>query len=80
MDFNLFKEQLIFSNGQGVCGKISALSRQGGQENKIPEEILKGLAELDLFGILMRRNMASRRGYDGTYWLWSNRRACSGWL
>lgn len=53
MDFSLTKEQeLIQRMAKEFAEKyIDPISHQIDVENKIPEEILKGLGELDLFGI-----------------------------
>jgi alkylation response protein AidB-like acyl-CoA dehydrogenase len=68
MDFNLSKEQLLI---QGMARDfaekyIEPVARQIDQENKIPDDILKGLAELDLFGIPFPEEYGGADGgYDG---------------
>ncbi|MGI5879100.1 MAG: acyl-CoA dehydrogenase family protein [Syntrophomonadaceae bacterium] len=53
MDFSLSKEQqLIQRAAQEYAEKfIEPISHQIDEENQVPDEILKGLAELDMFGI-----------------------------
>ncbi len=68
MDFNLSKEQLLIQRmARDFAEKyIEPVAEQIDQENKIPEDILKGLAELDLFGIPFPEEYGGADGgYDG---------------
>ena len=53
MDFSMSKEQLLIQRmARDFAEKyIEPVAEQIDRENKIPEDILEGLAELDLFGI-----------------------------
>lgn len=68
MDFNLTKEQvLIQKTAQEFAQKyIEPIADQIDKENKIPEEILEGLAELELLGIPFDEKYGGADGgYDG---------------
>ncbi len=68
MDFNLSKEQLLIQRmARDFAEKyIEPVAEQIDRENKIPEDILKGLAELDLFGIPFPEEYGGADGgYDG---------------
>lgn len=68
MDFSLSKEQLMI---QGMAKEfaekyIEPVAEKIDRENKIPDDILKGLAELDLFGIPYAEAYGGADGgYDG---------------
>jgi len=55
MEFSLTKEQLLIQKMARDYAEqcIEPLVEQIEKENKVPEEIIKGLAELDLFGLAM---------------------------
>ena len=68
MDFNLSKEQsLIQQMAQEFAEKsIAPLAKQIDEENRIPEEIIAAMAELDLFGIPFPEEYGGADGgYDG---------------
>jgi alkylation response protein AidB-like acyl-CoA dehydrogenase len=68
VDFNLSKEQsLIQQMAQEFAEKsIAPAAKQIDEESKIPEEILAGMAELDLFGIPFPEEYGGADGgYDG---------------
>ena len=68
MDFNLSKEQsLIQQMAREFAEKsIAPVAKQIDEESKIPEEILAGMAELDLFGIPFPEEYGGADGgYDG---------------
>ncbi|MEN6349948.1 MAG: acyl-CoA dehydrogenase family protein [Syntrophomonas sp.] len=68
MDFNLSKEQaLIQKMAREFAEKnLAPRAKQIDEENRIPEEILEGLAELDLFGIPFPEEYGGAEGgYDG---------------
>lgn len=68
MDFNLSKEQLMIQQMAREFAEkyIEPVAEQIEQENKIPEDILKGLAELELFGIPYPEEYGGAGGgYDG---------------
>jgi|GEM_PF-2438582 butyryl-CoA dehydrogenase (EC 1.3.99.2) len=58
MNFNLTKEQkLIQAAAREFAEKyVAPAAEQIERENRIPESIIKGLAELDFLPCLMRRN------------------------
>ncbi|HOQ09520.1 MAG TPA: acyl-CoA dehydrogenase family protein [Syntrophomonadaceae bacterium] len=68
MDFNLSKEQLMIQQMAREFAEkyIEPVAEQIERENKIPEDILKGLAELELFGIPYPEEYGGAGGgYDG---------------
>ena len=68
MDFNLSKEQLLIQRmARDFAEKyIEPVAEQIDRENKIPDDILEGLAELDLFGIPFPEEYGGAGGgYDG---------------
>jgi alkylation response protein AidB-like acyl-CoA dehydrogenase len=68
MDFNLSKEQLMIQQmAQEFAEKyIEPVAEKIYRENVIPEEIIKGLAELELFGIPYPEEYGGADGgYDG---------------
>lgn len=68
MEFSLSKEQaLIQKMAREFAEKtLAPVAHQIDQENKVPEEILEGLAELDLFGIPFPEEYGGAGGgYDG---------------
>jgi len=68
MDFTLSKEQaLIQKMARDYAEKyIEPIARQIDEENKIPQEIIDGLAELELFGIPFAEEYGGADGgYDG---------------
>lgn len=68
MDFNLSKEQLMIQQMAREFAEkyIEPVAEQIDRENKIPDDILAGLAELDLFGIPYAEEYGGADGgYDG---------------
>ncbi len=68
MDFSLSKEQLLIQRmARDFAEKyIEPVAEQIDRENKIPDDILEGLAELDLFGIPFPEEYGGAGGgYDG---------------
>lgn len=68
MDFSLSKEQLLIQRmARDFAEKyIEPVAEQIDRENKIPDDILEGLAELDLFGIPFPEEYGGADGgYDG---------------
>ena len=68
MDFNLTKEQLMIQQMAREFAEkyIEPVAEQIDRENVIPEDIIKGLAELDLFGIPYSEEYGGADGgYDG---------------
>ena len=68
MDFSLSKEQLLIQKmARDFAEKyIEPVAEQIDRENKIPQDILEGLAELDLFGIPFPEEYGGADGgYDG---------------
>lgn len=68
MDFNLTKEQIMIQQMAREFAEkyIEPVAEQIDRENKIPEEILTGLGELDLFGIPYAEEYGGADGgYDG---------------
>jgi len=68
MDFALSKEQLMIqSMAREYAEKnILPVAQQIERENKIPDEILEGLAELGLFGIAYPEEYGGAGGgYEG---------------
>lgn len=67
MEFTLSKEQLLIQKMAQDFGEkyLSAVAEQIDRENKIPEDIMKGLAELDLFGLPFKEAYGGAgAGYD----------------
>lgn len=67
MEFTLSKEQLLIQKmAQDFSEKyLAAAAEQIDRDNKIPEEIMKGLAELDLFGLPFKEAYGGAgAGYD----------------
>ncbi|WP_054694107.1 acyl-CoA dehydrogenase family protein [Syntrophomonas palmitatica] len=82
MNFTFTKEQLMIQQMAKEFAEkyLEPVAEQVDRENKIPDEILKGLAELDLFGIPYAEEYGGAGGgYDG-YVLAMEQisRACSG--
>lgn len=68
MDFNLSKEQLMIQQMAREFAEkyIEPVAEQIERENKVPDEILAGLADLDLFGIPYAEEYGGADGgYDG---------------
>jgi len=68
MDFSLSKEQLLIQKMAREFAEknLEPIAEQIDRENKIPEEIFTGLAELDLFGIPYPEEYGGADGgYDG---------------
>jgi len=68
MDFTLSKEQMLIQNMAREFAEkhIQPVARQIEEENVIPEEIIKGLAELELFGIPFAEEYGGAEGgFDG---------------
>lgn len=67
MDFVLSKEQLLIQKmAQDFCAQtLAPVAEQIDQDNQIPPEIIKGLAELDLFGLPFKEEYGgAEAGYD----------------
>ncbi|MDD3889074.1 MAG: acyl-CoA dehydrogenase family protein [Syntrophomonadaceae bacterium] len=68
MNFNLTKEQLLIQKMARDFAEryIEPVAEQIDRENKIPDEIIEGLAALDLFGIpFAEKYGGADGGYDG---------------
>lgn len=67
MDFTLNKEQLLIQKmARDFCDKLlESVADQIDRDNKIPEEIMAGLADLDLFGLPFAEEYGgAEAGYD----------------
>ncbi len=67
MEFSLSKEQLLIQKMAKEFGEkyIEPLAEQIDRESKIPDEIMKGLAELELFGLPFKEEYGgANAGYD----------------
>lgn len=68
MDFNLSKEQLLLQKmARDFAEKyLEPIARQIDEDNKIPEEIIKTMGELELFGVPFPEAYGGAEGgYDG---------------